>query len=103
MVEEVKKKEMIDEKEGPGKTISKIMEKYKEKIEAGVLPPDPARVLKRFPLDLYADIEHVLPVPPIVETIHKEVVVPLIEKMPRFPMTAEFTFKDWLKWKKEKI
>lgn len=81
-------------------TLSKIMDKYKEKIEGGILPPDPARNIRRV-LDFIVETEHALPVPPVIETIHKEVTVPLIEKLPRLPMTAEFTSKEWLKWKKE--
>jgi len=97
------RRDPLKEEDSPSKTINKIMNRYKDKIRGGVLPPDPARVLKVFPFDFGADIEHVLPVPPIIETIHSELLVPLVEKMPRFPMTAEFAFRRWLEWKQEKI
>ena len=85
----------------PETTISGIMDTFKRKIEGGVLPPDPARVLK-FALDGPVKIEHVLPLPPLIEKVHHELTVPLIEKLPRLPMTAEFPFVKWEEYKVER-
>jgi len=85
----------------PEGAISEIMDAFKKKIEGGILPPDPARVVK-WVLDVYPEVEHITPLPPLVEHVHKEIVVPLIEKLPRLPMTAEFPFKDWEKYKIER-
>jgi len=85
----------------PEKGISHIMDEFKDKIEGGILPPDPARVIKWI-MDAYPEIEHIVPLPPLVEHIHNEIIVPMIEKLPRLPMTAEFPFKKWEEWKRER-
>jgi len=78
-----------------------MMEEWQRKLERGILPPDPARVIKEI-LDGPVEIEHVVPVPPLIERIHSEFTVPFIEKLPRLPMTAEFPFKRWLVYKEER-
>ena len=82
-------------------SITDIVETYKKKIEGGILPPDPARVVCWI-LSGPAGIEHVVPLPPLIEKIHNEITVPLIESLPRLPMTSDFPFKRWEWWKVEK-
>ena len=82
-------------------TFSGVMNDYMRKIQGGILPPDPARLIKGV-LDLPPKIEHILPIPPLIEYAHDKATVPLIEKLPRLPMTAEFPFEEWLRWKIER-
>ena len=77
------------------------MELWQKKLERGILPPDPARVIKGV-LDIPAGVEHITPLPPLIERIHSEFTVPLVEKLPRLPMTSEFPFQKWLEYKKER-
>jgi len=62
---------------------------FERKLREGVLPPDPARIVKEI-LEMPAEIEHATPLPPLIETLHKELGEPLIEKLPRLPMTRDF-------------
>jgi len=87
------------EKIEPTKKISEIAETYKRKLEAGMLPPDPARVVE-YVLRGLPSLEHILPIPPLLEKIHSEVVEPLVEALPRLPLTSEppkFKWKEWVK------
>ena len=83
-------------------TFEDVMRDYMKKIQGGILPPDPARLIKGA-LDLPPKVEHILPIPPLIEYVHDKATVPLIEKLPRLPMTSEFPFEEWLKWKVEKF
>lgn len=74
---------------------------WMRKVESGLLPPDPARTVKAI-LDVPVEIEHVVPVPPLLEKVHSEVTVNLIEKLPRLPMTGEFPYKEWKFYKRER-
>jgi len=47
-------------------------------------------------------VEHVLPVPPVIERVHAEVVKPAIEKAPRLPLTGDFPEFEFLKWIEER-
>jgi len=62
---------------------------FEEKINKGVLPPDPARIVKEI-LEIPAEIEHATPLPPLIEKIHNEITKPMVERLPRLPMTADF-------------
>lgn len=79
-----------------------IIEKYKQKIESGILPPDPARLVE-FVLRIPVEVEHLLPLPPVLEYIHSNFTHPLVESMPRLPMTSEPHEFKWLEWKKEEL
>jgi len=79
-----------------------IMDKYKEKIEGGILPPDPARLVE-FVLRIPVEVEHLLPIPPMLEYVHSNFTNPLVEALPRLPMTSEPHKFEWLKWVKEEL
>jgi hypothetical protein len=86
----------------PSATIREILDKYKEKLEGNILPPDPARIIEwvlRFPVEA----EHILPIPPILENIHSSFTRPLVESLPRLPMTADYHEFVWMKWIKEEF
>jgi len=82
--------------------IREIMDIYKVKLESGVLPPDPARIIE-FALRIPVEIEHALPVPPILEYVHTNFTKPMVESLPRLPMTSDFHEFEWLKWIKEEF
>ncbi|MEM1820348.1 MAG: hypothetical protein QXU64_02020 [Thermofilaceae archaeon] len=84
----------------PGQKMSEVIDEYKRKLEAGILPPDPARMIE-FLMRTGPTIEHMLPVPPLIEKVHSEVVKPLIEALPRLPMTSEPPAIKWKEWIKE--
>jgi hypothetical protein len=46
-----------------------IIDIYKVKIESGILPPDPARIIELV-LRIPVEVEHLLPIPPVTEYIH---------------------------------
>jgi len=83
-----------------GDKISAITEAYKRKVEAGILPPDPARLIESGMRTL-PSIEHLLPIPPIIEIIHDEIVFKLVESLPRLPLTSEPPITKWREWIKE--
>ena len=89
-------------KQPPSATIKNILDKYKDKIEAGILPPDPARVFE-FLLRIPVEAEHTLPIPPVLESIHSSFTQPLVESLPRLPMTSDFHQFEWMKWIKEEF
>lgn len=82
--------------------LDEFFREYEKKLKAGILPPDPARVVVEM-LSTYPEIEHVLPIPPVIEKVHAEVVEPTIEKLPRLPMTADFPIRAWKKYRIEKV
>jgi hypothetical protein len=82
--------------------LREIIDKYKEKIESGILPPDPLRVIE-FILRGPAAIEHLLPIPPILEYIHSNFTKPIVEALPRLPLTSDYPEFEWLKWLKEEF
>jgi len=87
---------------GGAGAIKEIIDIYKTKLEAGILPPDPARLIEwilRAPVGL----EHLLPIPPILEYVHANFTRPLVEALPRLPMTSEPHEFEWLKWIKEEL
>ncbi|MCD6418266.1 hypothetical protein J7M00_05735 [bacterium] len=70
-------------------SIKEATYEFEKKLKEGVLPPDPARIIKEI-LEIPAEIEHATPLPPLIEKVHKELGEPLIEKLPRLPMTRDF-------------
>jgi len=68
-----------------------------KKIERKILPPDPARIIKEI-LSIPANIEHVTPLPPLIERIHTEVEKLVEEKLPRLEQMGEFTKKEFGKY-----
>ena len=82
--------------------LKEIMDAYKRKIEAGILPPDPMRILEAI-LRAAPTIEHLLPIPPILEYIHSTFTQPVVESLPRLPMTSDYPAYEWLKWYKEEL
>jgi len=70
-------------------SIRDAVSEFERKIREGVLPPDPARIVKEV-LEIPAEIEHATPLPPLIEKIHKDIGIPLVEKLPRLPMTRDF-------------
>ncbi|MEM1690498.1 MAG: hypothetical protein QXG48_02760 [Thermofilaceae archaeon] len=90
------------EKLRPSTKISEITEVYKRKVESNILPPDPARIVE-YLMRFAPTIEHMLPVPPIIETVHDEVVSKLVESLPRLPLTSEPPVTKWKEWIKEEV
>ena len=86
----------------PGNALREIMDKYKAKIESGILPPDPARIIE-FVLRIAPMLEHLLPIPPILEYVHSNFTQPVVESLPRLPMTSDFPAYEWMKWYKEEF
>ncbi|RLG83084.1 MAG: hypothetical protein DRO39_08840 [Thermoprotei archaeon] len=82
--------------------IRDVIDKYKEKLEAGILPPDPARIVE-YVLRVPVGVEHILPIPPVLEIVHSEFTRPLVEALPRLPMTSDFHEFEWNKWFKEEF
>jgi len=80
--------------------IEDITETYKKKISASILPPDPLRIFKAV-LRGPVMVEHILPIPPVLESIHSNVTEPLIEELPRLPLTGDFPIHRWKEWLKE--
>jgi len=83
-----------------GRTLQEEINIWKEKIEKSLLPPDPARIVKAA-LRVPATIEHVSPLPPLIERVHAEFTEKMIEKLPRLPLTGDFPIHEWEKWIKE--
>jgi hypothetical protein len=79
-----------------------IVDKYKSKIEGNVIPPDPLRLVEGI-LRLPVTVEHVLPIPPVLEYVHSNFTQPLVEALPRLPLTADFPDFKWLEWRKEEL
>lgn len=84
----------------PGERLSEITEAYKSKVGASVIPPDPARVVE-FVMRVPPTLEHLLPIPPILESIHSDITSPLVESLPRLPLTSEPPITKWKEWIKE--
>jgi len=84
-----------------GGALQEEIDYYKRKIEKSALPPDPLRIVEAV-LRGPPAIEHVLPVPPILERVHAEVVKPAIEKAPRLPLTGDFVEPKFLEWIEER-
>ncbi|RLE62835.1 MAG: hypothetical protein DRJ47_10105 [Thermoprotei archaeon] len=82
--------------------IKTILDMYKAKLEAGILPPDPLRIIE-FMLRIPVEVEHVLPIPPVLEYIHSNFTRPMIEAAPRLPMTSDFHEFEWMKWLREEF
>lgn len=85
------------EKFKPTTKVSEMIDTYKRKIEAGILPPDPARIVEAI-LRIPPAIEHTTPLPPILETIHDEVTSKVVESLPRLPMTRAPPVFKWREW-----
>lgn len=83
-----------------GDKIRSITESYKRKVEASILPPDPARLIE-WSMRGVPELEHFLPIPPIIEIIHDEIVVELVESLPRLPLTSEPPIIRWKEWIRE--
>jgi hypothetical protein len=83
-------------------SIGGIVDTYKTKLESGVLPPDPLRLLE-FALRAPPTIEHMLPIPPILEIIHSDITSRVIEALPRLPMTSDPPVYEWKRWIKEEF
>ncbi len=86
----------------PTSGIRDVIDTYKVKLESGILPPDPARVVE-IALRIPPTVEHLLPVPPLIEYIHQNVTTPVVESLPRLPMTSEAPVSELLKWVKEEF
>jgi hypothetical protein len=83
-------------------SVSQLLDLYKEKLEGGILPPDPARTVEAL-LRVPVSVEHLLPIPPILEKVHSDFTGKLIESLPRLPMTSDFPVTEWRKWIKEEF
>lgn len=79
-----------------------IIDKYKSKIEGNIFPPDPLRIIEGI-LRIPVTVEHILPIPPVLEYVHSNFTQPLVEALPRLPMTADLPEYRWLEWKKEEL
>jgi hypothetical protein len=82
--------------------LKEIIDTYKSKIESGILPPDPARIIE-FILRSFVTLEHLLPIPPILEYVHTSFTKPMVESLPRLPMTSDYPEFMFLKWVKEEL
>jgi len=69
--------------------IREAVSEFESKRREGVLPPDPARIVKEV-IEIPAEVEHTTPLPPLIEKIHRDIGIPLVEKLPRLPMTRDF-------------
>jgi len=83
-------------------SVKEIIDTYKTKIEAGIIPPDPARIIE-YLLRGPVGIEHLLPIPPVLEYVHAYFTRPMVEALPRLPMTSEPHEYEWMKWIKEEL
>lgn len=84
-------------------SMEQLFDLYKQKLEkGGILPPDPARVAE-FVLRIPVTIEHVLPIPPVLEYIHSHFTEPMVQSLPRFPMTMDFPEYKYLEWLPESL
>jgi hypothetical protein len=79
-----------------------IIDIYKVKIESGILPPDLARIIELV-LRIPVEVEHLLPIPPVAEYIHANFTKPMVESLPRLPLTSEPHEFKWLEWIKEEF
>ena len=70
--------------------IREAVSEFESKLREGVLPPDPARIVKEV-LEIPAEVEHATPLPPLIEKIHRDIGIPLVEKLPRLPMTRDLS------------
>jgi hypothetical protein len=86
----------------PREAARSIIDKYKDKIEASILPPDPARIIE-FALRIPVTFEHVLPLPPVLEYVHSNFTKPALESLPKLPMTGDFPEYRWMEWVKEEL
>ena len=59
-----------------------------KKLENKILPPDPARIIEGL-LSVLPEIEHVTPLPPLLERVHKKV-KDTVEELPRLKQMGEF-------------
>ena len=83
------------------RTLEQEMMLWQRKMMKGVLPPDPARIVKNV-LAIPPMIEHAIGIlPPVIEKVHSEFTEPMVEKLPRLPLTSDFPIKEWLKWLRE--
>jgi len=80
------------------KPIEELMRLYTEKLTKGVLPPDPLRIV-RYVLTVPIVVEHVLPIPSVLEKVHAEITEPTIEALPRLPLTGDFPITRWKEWR----
>ena len=80
------------------KPIDELLKLYTNKLSKSILPPDPLRVVE-FVLRVPVTVEHVLPIPPVLEKVHSEITEPVIESLPRLPFTGDFPEFKWKEWK----
>jgi len=83
-------------------TLRELFDIYRDKLESGILPPDPARIVERI-LRIPVEIEHVLPIPPFLEYVHSRITRRIVEALPRLPLTSDFPEFTWLEWIKEAL
>jgi hypothetical protein len=77
--------------------LNEIMRNYEEKIKNELLPPDPANladVLLRIPVEL----EHMIPIPPVLGYLHENYVEPALEALPKLPMTSTVPPESFLRY-----
>jgi len=83
-----------------GEGIEEFTRGFTNKVQKGVLPPDPARVIVEG-LREGANLEHVSPLPPLIERVQKEFTEPGLKELPRLPLTSDFPVREWMTWKEE--
>jgi len=84
-----------------GRTLEEELDIWKRKLDHGILPPDPARIIKNI-LRIPAAIEHAVGIlPPLIERVHSEFTEPMIERLPRLPLTCDFPITEWKRWIRE--
>jgi len=79
--------------------IDRILVEFKEKVTTNLLPPDPARIIDHF-VEEGAVIEHIIPLPPIIETIHAEIHNLVETKLPRLDQMAATPFEGYKSYPK---
>lgn len=82
------------------RTLDEELRVWMDKLQKSLLPPDPARTVEAI-LRIPTTVEHILPIPPIIEKLHNAFTEKLIESLPRLPLTGDYPITEWLKWRKE--
>jgi len=74
--------------------LNKLVAEYGEKIKTQLLPPDPARMIDNI-AGIGVRLEHILPIPPIAETVHNFLHNLVETKLPRLPQMSAFEKEEF--------
>jgi hypothetical protein len=76
-----------------------IFDLWKQKLQAGFLPPDPAEVVDYLG-QVIASLEHATILPPLAEYLEVNLGEKLTDSLPRLPETPTFPRVEFLKYYK---